>query len=341
MCIRDRSGFYRFSETGSNDRVDSYNGHILGAIGSPSTAFGVVGDGLSLDGIGQKLYHDKLSHGGSRTRYMGEKGDSFTVSIWVKPADITKQLQFICGKYEDVAGDKNWALHLKNDSVLDQDPYFQFTMWENLTVSTECFVSTGGPENWGGKDYQIQNDQWYHLVAGYDRGNQEVYLYVNNATSGAPDSQNRNDPNGLGGKLVSPYNSCEVVYMEPVVAHKFSIGGEYSNPAGINYFEGTIDLFGCWHKILASGEIKSLWNEGNGLNLPLGSYIPANPKVGGFVKAIEYVDFYPTNEDGTNQVPSGRIDLGGYVSTRAYYVYPQQQYLGGSCLLYTSPSPRD
>jgi hypothetical protein len=101
----------------------------------------------------------------------------------------------------------------------------------------------------------ITNNTWYHVVLVLDRTD-KLKMYINGGLY----------PVTVGGtNNLIPYASTNYN-----TTHPFRIGSYTSsdNTTPIIFFNGKIDAFNAWNRVLTQSEITELYNSGNGKQYP-------------------------------------------------------------------------
>jgi hypothetical protein len=104
----------------------------------------------------------------------------------------------------------------------------------------------------------IVTDTWYHLVCVFDRTS-NIRLYLNGVLQSVTISFSVNDLSQYGAASTNYNTSCP-----------FRIGA-YTAADNINaiaFFNGSIDAFNVWNRVLTQSEITELYNSGNGKQYP-------------------------------------------------------------------------
>lgn len=235
-------------------------------------------------------------------------GRSMTISMWVKFKQLATGSNLIkksgngttvpsnVGQYSLLHSEASPATSSPEDNI-----YFNKFASSAGTIDANAFtgfIDTGLEQR--GQSYNLETDKWYHIVAIYDRFAQFkphqaggcVYVIVNSAEagSGAPgwdriaDARNFEEQGFLGGPCAQPdsalssnmQNSNTEVWLGPVQQDNHD--GDFSHVV--------IDKIGVWKRVLGSGEIKALFNDGNGIDLPFTTVaVSGSHGVGGYTKS--------------------------------------------------------
>jgi hypothetical protein len=274
--------------------------------------------------------------------------ESWSCSLWVNPQNMVPvngdgiyQDRKIVGRWDNGASTfrPEWKLELLSEKALRPEARFRFTMTdfradsvENFAIAQTSEVLTGltNPEFYPavpaeGRQFDIHPGRWYHICFGYHgpldadgiglpRPGPGIWMVVNNAVSGAPDQDGKSD-GALGGLIRNPTPGFTSLQNQTNVP--FRIGTLFFQ--GGEDWEGVIDAVGFWDRPLQSGEVKALYNEGRGLELPLLS--PPRSEIGGFMQSDTITQFRQSDDNGVLiGDPSGVIPIGGYMFSRGIQV---------------------
>jgi len=328
------------------DSVDSANDlpvfNDVGHLYDPD-AEGITGLGLHLehldDGIGNKdnqnVSYQNNTANQNRFDFTGLGGgsSSFTISYWVFLNNLapTRHVHK-SGKFPQTSSDVQYATEF-NAGVSTTEPGIQFRIFDDFgSAIADTFTGRfdTGSEN-GGQSYNVGSGSWYHVVAIYDKDNvfdnlNNVSLYVNHAVSGAPgwdgasDERNFEEKGQLGGRISFPFSFTASNLGK--TQSLFHIGGNISNASTTQ--DAIFDNVNIWNRVLASGEIKALWNDGFGLNLPFTIVsISGAHSFGGFVRSKTPLDVTTSGQIGASVFAAKQFGpgdeagilprLGGYI----------------------------
>ena len=117
--------------------------------------------------------------------------------------------------------------------------------------------SAGNPFNIGTSNTIVTNT-WYHLVCVFDRTS-NIRLYLNGVLQSVTTSYGVNDLSQFGAANTNYNTSCP-----------FRIGAYTAadNINALSLFNGSIDAFNVWNRVLTASEITELYNSGNGKQYP-------------------------------------------------------------------------
>ena len=117
--------------------------------------------------------------------------------------------------------------------------------------------SAGNTVNIGTSNTIVTNT-WYHLVCVFDRTS-NIRLYLNGVLQSVTTSYGVNDLSQYGAANTNYNTSCP-----------FRIGAYTAadNINAVSFFNGSIDAFNVWNRVLTASEITELYNSGNGKQYP-------------------------------------------------------------------------
>ena len=163
---------------------------------------------------------------------------SWSYSMWFNTNDgITNQMLFSKALAGSSTG-RVWASFLNNRIT------FNFQADGSNIINTEMNTSTVGA------------NIWYHLVVILDRSD-KLKIYLNGTLQGLTVTGGTNN--------LTPYTATNYN-----TTHPFRIGAYTAsdNTTPIVFFNGKIDEFGTWSRVLTSTEITELYNSGTGKFYP-------------------------------------------------------------------------
>jgi hypothetical protein len=117
------------------------------------------------------------------------------------------------------------------------------------------FDPTGSNTITADSSISISTNTWYHLVFQIDRSD-KLKLYINGVLNNIVTKDGVNN--------LAPYVSSD--YNRPTT---FKLGA-YTNTDGTptQFFNGQIDSFNAWNRVLTAAEVTELYNSGNGKQYP-------------------------------------------------------------------------
>ena len=160
---------------------------------------------------------------------------SFTISMWIKPEDLTGPVTPLLSKHDSMESEQSYLLY-----YYPPTNKLYWAIYEN--------DGAGGP---GGSVPQantgsspMSSGSWYHIVVTCDDQNQSQLIL----NDGTPFTASLTD---------SMYQSSSV----------FSFGAYYSGgaPVASSYFDGLMEAVSFYNRVLTAAEITSLYNSGAGL----------------------------------------------------------------------------
>jgi hypothetical protein len=217
-----------------NDAVGTNHGispasTLTGGVPGPTFTTGKLGKAFNFDGVNDYIQlGDVMDIGIS----------SWSYSYWFNsPNAFTTQLVFSKSLAGSSIG-RVWS-SIENNRVS-----FNFQADSSNVITTQMAAST------------IANNTWCHVVLVLDRTD-KLKMYINGALYPITVFTGTND--------LTPYTSTNYN-----TTHPFRIGA-YTNadnttPSG--FFNGKIDAFNVWNKVLTQSEITELYNSGNGKQYP-------------------------------------------------------------------------
>lgn len=154
----------------------------------------------------------------------------FTFAMWVKYTSITT-FRTIFSKFNTTTPERQYRfLYNASSAIIRFETYRDDG--SSLHVQADLHLPSTGI--------------WYHYIVWYTESSGEVgYKIDNNADVETTDSP--------------------VVRIKKDSTAKFSIGTWFNLDNPTHRFDGLIDNFACWNRLLTSAEKDELWNSGNGL----------------------------------------------------------------------------
>ena len=155
----------------------------------------------------------------------------------------------------DITGDRSvsfWGTwELTNDYTVPESKYnaagsvsWLFRIDPDSTPNILFYQHDGTTLNSGSINYSFTpNGTVYHIVYRYDASAATVEFFVNGSTIGTMTSM---------GSSVQNSNS------------EFKLG--LGNPGGAEYWDGKMDVYAIWDKVLTNDEIAELYNSGSGVS---------------------------------------------------------------------------
>lgn len=159
----------------------------------------------------------------------------------------------------NITGDISFSLWIKQETATATIGQAGFFSCFGTTTATRKFIlamTTGGQIRFdvrnsaGGSDnFQFTHSEnigtWEHIVITWQASSKECKFYLDGSQSGSTQT----------GTNVAAINS--------VTSYNYVMGGIRTN---LDYWDGGIDEFGIWDKVLTSTEVSDLYNSGSGLS---------------------------------------------------------------------------
>lgn len=156
--------------------------------------------------------------------------DDFTFSVWALIEDKTAD-RTIFSKFDSVGNNREYSLDY--DTLEDK---FRWTVTHDGGITSSGIVYSSGVGH-------VQENNWYHIVAGHD--SVENYLTIQVNTSG-----------NVGEQAKQHYSAG---IHDGTAGLCIGLRDDSTTP-----WDGTISHFGLWNKVLGSGEVTALYDEGRG-----------------------------------------------------------------------------
>lgn len=264
----------------------------------------------------RSLFQNGLLDFGPASPYFGKP---MSISMWVKLLDKKRSTNLLYKRGDGTfvpANTTQYYSFFDPAGAVSEDNFVFRKGGTGGLVDAEAYtghIDPGGDPR--GQSYPIVPGAWYHVVMLYDRlgkfkphqAGGSVYIIVNSrdAGSGAPgwdriaDARNFEEEGWMGGPCAQP-TSQPSSNMENSNTEVW-LGPFDTSSHGGNFAHVVIDKIGVWSKILGSGEIKALFNDGFGQDLPyINVAVSGSHKIGGIT----------SSRTPTGITPSGYI--GGY-----------------------------
>jgi hypothetical protein len=224
--INGLAAHWRLNET-TGTRVDSERDNDLTPVNSPTYTTGIFGNAAqftSLDNQALTIDDNVKINIGS---------SDFTVACWVKfnnfdNADSNDFVGFAGKGASDVPGLNNYAFSLIYRPSLER---MQFSFADDNSISSSATANDFG---------EISTGVWYFVIASYESGTDRATISVNDVENHA----------------ISPitlYDSSE---------YGFNIGRGFNRDR--YNFNGAVDSFSLWKRLLTDDEKSQLYNSGSG-----------------------------------------------------------------------------
>jgi hypothetical protein len=161
--------------------------------------------------------------------------NSFSVSLWVySTANQTGNKGLFSDYY--YPGDLGYTVYVTTQNKIEVFFKGSYSTNNNFTSNSS-----------------LSNNQWNNIVISWDKTNTQWKIYIN----------------GVLDYTYTNGNAMVVQYQTDVYENRTNIGAinSASSFAG-NIFNGSIDAFNVWNKVLTQSEITELYNSGNGKQYP-------------------------------------------------------------------------
>lgn len=157
-----------------------------------------------------------------------DKSLAFWVKIGTAPSSGTTYALF--SDYQNVGNNRAWGMMYRNNGGTLQ--FYTITSDDGSSTLTGTINQT------------LTAGTWYHLAFLYDKSAGSIQVYVNGSSIGS-----------ITGQKVSIKNGTD----------PFRIGALGDGGGTAWHFDGSIDEFGLWDKLLSSTEVSDLYNSGTGI----------------------------------------------------------------------------
>lgn len=222
---------YWSMDEASGTRVDAYGSNDLTANGTGGVAgsAGVISNGADFE----QGDNDYLSISDASQSGLDITGD-FSVAFWIKPESApSASSEMLFGKWV-VAGGQYFAMYRDIAGVKK----IRLNLYDNGDGSNNVAVD---------KDIDLGTGTWKHFVITVDVG--------------ATDSVSEYWVNGVS-QGTGTHAGVNALFTS---TGQFVIGGGYAGILTDTDFDGMMDEFGIWTKVLSGTEITDLYNSGSGL----------------------------------------------------------------------------
>ena len=220
-----------FYKPTTNDALNTYNGTAVGGL---TYEVGKVGTAFKFNGTNAYVN-------------MGDVMDlglsSWSYGMWFKSAVTSSGTLFSKAIATGLAG--RFAAYIDSNRI---NFIFDYNSPLNSPGNTVNIVTSN----------TIVANTWYHLVCVFDRTS-NIRLYLNGVLQSVAISYGVNDLSQYGAANTNYNTSCP-----------FRIGAYTAadNINAVSFFNGSIDTFNVWNRVLTASEITELYNLGNGKQYP-------------------------------------------------------------------------
>lgn len=227
MALRDNLISWWEMEESSGTRVDSHGTNDLGDINTVGVATGKQGNGADFELANTEYL--KIAYA-SQTDLDYAGSADFTYQMWVKPESISATWMQLWDHFNNNKG---------SQAIINSTKLTFYVPNGSIHTNWQPTVSGG-----------FSAGNWYHLVFQFDGSAQQARIFVNGTVVGA---------GWTSATFGSPFPTAPI---DPTT--DFSIGADAS--AGGSPFDGIIDEFAFWKRILSDTEVADLYNAGAGLS---------------------------------------------------------------------------
>lgn len=232
--------YWKLDENTSGDRLDSISDTTITNQGAGVSATQVDGGRINRGAVFARSDYLESSSG----NFMDAGDNPFSVSIWVN-ADVWNAggstLTSIISKFSSAGNAGEWLI--RSSEAIEANGRFEFLV-RNSGDSSNVKVSA---DTFG--DMEDNTGEWLHLFAAHDPDNDEIKIAVN-----------------AGGFDTVPFTggiqSSDQTFPLTVGARDGDVTTLFDTK-----YDGIIDEIGIWDRVLSSGEVNNLYNNGAGLAL--------------------------------------------------------------------------
>lgn len=226
--------YYTFEEASGTIENKSQSGDSVGTAGDGTVtgatygATGILGDCLSYDGT-----NDKCTFGSTLSTFNNFQSSTakFTIIMWLKPTS-TANNDIILDQSNFTSANKGASMRFEGTSGA---MLFSVFNTNNTICSTGLTTLTAGAGSW-------------HMIAvtyDYSLGSANLKFSVDDSTRETDDTINAGTDSNPSGNL--------------------TIGEAYAG--NDNPYDGLIDEFSIWNRVLTDAEITTLYNSGSGFSI--------------------------------------------------------------------------
>lgn len=232
--------YWKFDENaGATTAEDVYAINNLTKDGSATFAAGKINNGTDLEGGNNGDAWYILD--GDQTGL--DLNSDFTFSFWFKPESLPGGYGYcLLGKYSSSGNNRSYVLTIYDNAGSDT---FSLMISPNGTTTGATVQE---------KVIDISAGTWYYFTITYILATGTAEFFLNGSSQGT-----------VGSGATSIYNGTA----------SFTIG-YFLSPVTFPY-DGMIDEFGVWNRVLDSDEVTALYNEGRGLSYPFTQLISPFP----------------------------------------------------------------
>jgi hypothetical protein len=199
-------------------RADSHSDNDLSDPLFVASGTGIIGNGCDFENSQSRYFIIADPH----DFYFPGNAD-FTVSLWWRPESVAADQALVC-VFATTGNNRQYRLMFFNT-----DDTIGLQVSSTGTGATEVTVAGA----------VVTTNTWYHIVAGHDGVNDELFVIVDDGT---------------------PATIAHSAGLHTATA-EFDVG----HRTAANKADGIMDEFGIWSRVLTSSEITQLYNSGSGL----------------------------------------------------------------------------
>ncbi len=216
-------GYWSLDETGSGPRADSSSfGNSLTNIGGVAAVPGQVGNAADFENSSGPAQYLMIDD--SQISGLGFS-DSFSLVGWLKREDLGR-FMIIAGKYDFGINQRAYRLELTGGDKV------RLTVSPDGSSYTSAIYATG-------PTVLNSTTAWYHLAAVFDAGAKRLKIYIN------------------GNLDKSKAVTHDTVFQSTA---PFILGGNLDNGQIVQTFDGQLDDWRAYDRVLSQNEIQSLMN---------------------------------------------------------------------------------
>ena len=235
MSLLDSLVSYWKLDESSGVRLDSAGPNDLSDNNTVGSAAGKISNAADFErGNSEYLAISDASQSGL------DLSGAFSVSFWLK-AETIGVFQNIFGKMTGTQSSGGWAYGL----WLNDNNTLNFHVSQSTSVKRDTYTTSA---------VITSTAVWYHVVCVFNPST-SVSIYVN-GVSQATNNNNSTVPSGVQ-NTGAPFSIGSIKWAAP--SPYVSYG---------DFFDGLIDEFGIWSRVLTSDEVSSLYNGGLGFAYP-------------------------------------------------------------------------
>lgn len=228
MALIDNLVSYWKLDESSGTRADAHGSNDLTDVNTVAAATGIINDGADFESTN----NESLTI--SDASQVGlDMTDDMSVSLWMK--------------IESFPGSKQLAFWDKYKATANQRSVIFQVIGSSQVLECRVWSSTDGNSN-STTTNTLSAGTWYHIVVTYNASTGAIKIYIDGTEASYSTST-------TGASNIA--QNTENIRI-----------GARSYDTNINPFDGIMDEYGVWNKVLSSAEVTELYNSGAGLAYP-------------------------------------------------------------------------